>query len=101
MPFEEDDRARNETAFANFCQDECDRQARLFLTRGSYEQVRPFRPTETLVIRVDVYRGLRGQGFVVLARELRDDGWWERAVSIGNEDNRSCEWRKSVDAIQS
>ena len=95
MPFSEDERADNEKTLAAFCQDECDRQQKLFLTQGRYEQVWPEKFfTPTLRISVDVYQGMKGKGFVIHAFEHRDDAVWERCVHVGPEGGRDLEWRK-------
>jgi len=88
-------RGDNESALASFCQEETDRQQKLFLKKGFYEQVWPKKLTDTLEVEVHIYRGMKGQGFVIVSRELRDDGWWGRQVSVGPE-NREKEWRKSI-----
>ena len=85
MPFSDDQREENEKCFADFCSSECDRQQKLFLDGKNYEQLIPKKMTDTLEIWIDVYRGLKGQGFVIHARELRDDGPWCRSIHIGNE----------------
>lgn len=87
-----DQRGENETAFASFCQAEADRQQTLFLRGGFYQQVKKQVLTPTLTVEVQVYQGMKGQGFVIFAYEFREDGtWWTRRVGIGPE-HRDLEW---------